>query len=104
VKKFKQAVLHCIASRCSNEDINKQRELFYSIDINNDGYITLGELHHVFSNDDFNELKAVLRAVDTDMNGAISYTGKSKFKFTEFLAATLGKDVYTKQDKLTDAF
>ena len=42
------------------------------------------------------ELQSILRAVDTDKNGAINYT--------EFIAATLRSDVYQNSKNIQNAF
>ena len=68
-----------------------------SIDENNDGYITLKELRiTLIDHFEEEELETILRAVDTDKNGAINYT--------EFIAATLEAKVCTDQAKIRHAF
>lgn len=71
--------------------------MFFSIDENNDGYITLKELQEAMKGKLTPEqLEQILRAVDTDKNGAINYT--------EFVAATLRSDVYQDNKHLMNAF
>jgi Ca2+-binding EF-hand superfamily protein len=43
-KVLKQATLNFIATRCDNEEIEKQRKYFSGLDQNGDGYISLAEL------------------------------------------------------------
>lgn len=65
----------------------ENKKIFFNIDKNNDGYITLKELKEAMKGRlSEDELQNILRAVDTDKNGAINYT--------EFIAATLKSDVY----------
>lgn len=71
--------------------------MFFSIDVNNDGYITLKELQEAMKGKlSPDQLQQILRAVDTDKNGAINYT--------EFIAATLKSDVYEDNKHLMQAF
>ena len=73
------------------------KKAFLTIDQNNDGYITLKELRSCLQNHfEESELETILRAVDTDKNGAINYT--------EFIAATLETSVSTNHEKVRHAF
>ena len=71
--------------------------MFSKIDKNNDGYITFNELKEAFK-DKYSEetLEKILRAIDTDKNGAINYT--------EFIAATMTSSVFSDDQKITNAF
>ena len=44
--KFKKAVLTYIASRLKDEEIKILKEIFQTLDLNNDGTITLDEFKH----------------------------------------------------------
>lgn len=83
-KKLKKAALTYLASRVSDDDIINEMKIFFKLDKNKDGYITLKELKDSMSNThNIEEIADILKGVDTDKNGAINYT--------EFIAATLGK-------------
>ena len=45
------------------------------------------------------ELVNVIKSIDTDGNGTINYTGIQN-KYLEFLAATMEKSLYMKEEKL----
>lgn len=75
----------------------ENKKIFFNIDKNNDGYITLKELKEAMKGRlSEDELQNILRAVDTDKNGAINYT--------EFIAATLKSDVYQDNKNIQNAF
>lgn len=75
----------------------ENKKIFFNIDKNNDGYITLKELKEAMKGRlSEDELQNILRAVDTDKNGAINYT--------EFIAATLKSDVYQDSKNIQNAF
>jgi calcium-dependent protein kinase len=86
--KIQQIALNFIAHQCEAEDIAENKKIFFNIDKNNDGYITLKELKQAMQGRlSEDQLHKVLRAVDTDKNGAINYT--------EFIAATLKSEVFS---------
>jgi calcium-dependent protein kinase len=96
-KNFKKAVLTFIASRVSDSEIEKEIEVFRSLDKNKDGYITMLELkaamrkHHSEE-----EVEEIMRSCDTDKNGAINYT--------EFIAATLDNLIIGSAKRIEKAF
>ena len=96
--KLRKAVLTYIASRLSEQDIKKIKEVFQSIDVDNDGKLSLEEMKKAIAlNDikfDFNE--EVFKSIDTDNSGNIEYT--------EFISASIEKNVYLNEEKLKDAF
>lgn len=75
-----------MAHLCGTDEIAESKKFFSSLDINNDGYITLKELKEALK-DKFDDatLQQIIRSIDTDKNGAINYT--------EFVAATLNANV-----------
>ena len=97
-KKLKKAVLTYLASRVSDEDIINEMKIFFKLDKNKDGYITLKELKEGMVNTpNIEEIAEILKGVDTDKNGVINYT--------EFIAATLDqKGLMTSESLIKDAF
>jgi calcium-dependent protein kinase len=95
--KFKKAVLTFIASRLKDDEIHSLREIFFSLDKNNDGSLTFDEIKDgckkLKTNLDFEE---IFSSLDTDKSGSINYT--------EFLAATIDKKIYLKNERLFEAF
>ena len=96
--KFRKAVLTYIASRLSEKEIKTIKEIFQRIDTDNDGKLTLEEMKKAFSSGDlkmeFNE--DIFKQIDTDKSGKIEYT--------EFISASLDKNIYMNEQKLRDAF
>ncbi|CDW76675.1 calcium-dependent protein [Stylonychia lemnae] len=95
--KIQQIALTFIAHQSEADEISENKKIFFNIDKNNDGYITLKELKQAMKGRlSEDELQSILRAVDTDKNGAINYT--------EFIAATLKSDVYLNNKNIQNAF
>lgn len=97
IENFKKVVLTFIASRTTDKEVVEQMNIFNRLDKNKDGYITIHELKSAlksYYNED--ELKEILKGVDTDKNGAINYT--------EFIAATLDKMLIRDKTKIEKAF
>ena len=97
-KKLKKAALTYLASRLSDEDIINEMQIFFKLDKNKDGYITLKELKEgMKETPNIEEIADILKGVDTDKNGVINYT--------EFIAATLDQKSLLSSDSLIkDAF
>ena len=96
--KLRKAVLTYIASRLSENEIKEIKEIFQSIDTDNDGKITLEEMKKVISKGDINIKfdEDIFKKIDTDNSGNIEYT--------EFISASIEKNVYMNEQKLRDAF
>ena len=96
--KLRKAVLTYIASRLSEEEIKKIKEVFQSIDVDNDGKLSLEEMKKACNRGDikieFNE--EIFKQIDTDNSGNIEYT--------EFISACIEKNVYLNEEKLKEAF
>jgi calcium-dependent protein kinase len=97
-KKLKKAALTYLASRVSDEDIINEMKIFFKLDKNKDGYITLKELREGMKNTpNIEEIADILKGVDIDKNGVINYT--------EFIAATLDqKGLMSSESLIKDAF
>jgi calcium-dependent protein kinase len=66
-KKLKKAALTYLASRVSDEDIINEMKIFFKLDKNKDGYITLKELKEgMKGNPNIEEIADILKGVDTD--------------------------------------
>lgn len=67
LNKVRKIILTFLASKVSNEDIEKQLQSFDKLDKNKDGYITLKELHKgLGSSYTLEDAKQILDNVDTD--------------------------------------
>jgi calcium-dependent protein kinase len=96
--KLRKAVLTYVASRLSEEEIKKIKEVFQSIDVDNDGKLSLEEMKKALSKGDmkieFND--EIFKQIDTDNSGNIEYT--------EFISACIEKNIYLNEEKLKEAF
>jgi calcium-dependent protein kinase len=98
---LKKMTLLFIASRLDENEINNLKKSFEAIDNSKDGQITFEELKsgliQLKSNKmNENEIKELFDLIDVDQNGKIDYT--------EFLAATLQKKNYLRNERLLEAF
>ena len=97
--KLRKAVLTYIASRLSEEEIKKIKAIFQSIDVDNDGKLSLEEMKKAVSLADgikMENIEELFKSIDTDNSGNIEYT--------EFISASIEKNVYLNKEKLKDAF
>ena len=97
--KLRKAVLTYIASRLSEEEIKKIKAIFQSIDVDNDGKLSLEEMKKAVSLTDgmkIEDIEKLFKSIDTDNSGNIEYT--------EFISASIEKNIYLKEEKLKEAF
>ena len=97
--KLRKAVLTFIASRLNEEEIKNIKKNFESIDENNDGKLSLEELKEAVGKTPGFKMELIdeiFKSIDTDNSGNIEYT--------EFIAASLEKNIYLNEQKLMDAF
>ncbi|CAD8100790.1 unnamed protein product [Paramecium sonneborni] len=97
--KLKKVALTFIASQLNEQEIADLGKLFKQLDKNGDGVLTIDELREGLigmSDVQAKELGNIIKSIDTDGNGTINYT--------EFLAATMEKSLYMKEEKLYQAF
>ena len=97
--KLRKAVLTYIASRLSEEEIKKIKAIFESIDVDNDGKLSLEEMKKAVSLTDgmkLENIEQIFKSIDTDNSGNIEYT--------EFISASIEKNIYLKEEKLKEAF
>ena len=98
---FKKMTLLFIASRLDESEIDSLKKTFEAFNLQKDGQISyeelkkgLKELNCQKITDE--ELCELFKSIDVDKNGKIDYT--------EFLAATLQKKMYLKEERLYEAF
>merc|ERR1712031_57955 len=98
--KLKKAALHIIANQLNEDQIKALRDVFMQLDGNGDGKLTVNEMKEGIQKAGLKEIPAdlqqIMEEVDSDGSGVIDYT--------EFLAATLDKRVYMKEDVCWSAF
>jgi len=98
--KFKKAALHVIAGQLNEDQIKALRQVFLQLDKNGDGSLTIIEMKSGLADAGLKDippdLEQILKDVDVDGSGIIDYT--------EFLAATLDKKQFVKEDVLWSAF
>jgi len=100
LNKLKKAALHVIASQMQEDQIKELRAIFIALDDNGDGLLTAQEMREGLEKGGLKDippdLKQIMEDVDSDGSGVIDYT--------EFLAATLDKRAYLKEDVCWTAF
>jgi len=97
--KFKKAALTAMAKHLGDSKIQDLREMFYALDADGNGRITLEELSDGIKKmgmDVPEDLKRIMCEVDSDGSGEIDYT--------EFLAATLDRRHFMCEDLCWAAF
>jgi len=98
---FKKMTLVFIASRLEENEINHLKKIFEAFNIQKDGQISYDELKKGIKElkccrISDQELCELFKNLDVDKNGKIDYT--------EFLAATIQKKIYLKEERLFEAF
>jgi calcium-dependent protein kinase len=102
VNKLKKAALHVIALQMPDSEIEGLKAIFTSIDRNGDGQLTVQEVVEGLQKSGLDlsalgfDVEDILANIDSNGSGVIDYT--------EFIAATLDKKKYIKQDRLWSAF
>jgi|Transcript_49328 calcium-dependent protein kinase len=99
--RLKRVALQIIARQITDESIQRLRDIFQDIDVDSSGCLTLDEMKEALKKLDINEasqqeMAHILACVDQDQSGTIEWT--------EFLAATLTKEQYLKEETLKGAF
>lgn len=98
--KLKKAALHIIANQLSEDQIKALRETFIALDGDGDGKLTAIEMKEGIAKAGLKDIPAdlqeIMKDIDSDGSGVIDYT--------EFLAATLDRKTYLKEDVCWSAF
>eukprot|EP00921_Rhytidocystis_pertsovi_P015571 GHVQ01024763.1.p1 GENE.GHVQ01024763.1~~GHVQ01024763.1.p1 ORF type:complete len:591 (-),score=80.89 GHVQ01024763.1:886-2658(-) len=98
--KLKKAALTVIAQHMSEKEIDHLRNIFVTLDVDNSGTLSLQEVSEGLRRLGWAEippdLQQIMEDADTDGSGYIDYT--------EFIAATMDKKLYMKDDVLWAAF
>ena len=99
---LKKAALHVIAQQMPDSEIANLKNIFTSIDKNGDGQVTLTELMEGIHRSGIDmstlgfDLKDIIEHIDSNASGVIDYT--------EFIAATIERKKYLREDRLWSAF
>eukprot|EP00752_Nemacystus_decipiens_P004515 g4123.t1 len=100
MSKLKRTALNVIAHQLTEADIGHLRETFREIDADNNGSICVDELKMVVKKEGLEyieeEVVAMLKGVDLDGNDSIEWK--------EFLAATIDRNVFIREDNVRRAF
>jgi calcium-dependent protein kinase len=100
--KLMKAALHIIAQQMPDSEVANLKNIFTSIDKNGDGQLTVAELMDGIQKSGMNsdklgvDIKEIINNIDSNASGVIDYT--------EFVAATLEKKKYMREDRLWSAF
>ena len=99
---FKKFILTYIASRLKEKEIKELKEMFYEMDTNKDGTLTVKEIKECLmklnSEKQMNkdEILLLFKGIDTNNSRRIEYT--------EFISAAIEKNEYLKEERLLDIF
>jgi len=98
--KLKKAALQIIAQQLNDTQIKALRDTFMALDGNGDGLLTASEMKEGLQKAGLKDIppdmQQIMEDIDSDGSGVIDYT--------EFLAATLDKRLYVKEDVCWTAF
>jgi Ca2+-binding EF-hand superfamily protein len=72
-----------LASRIDKQQEDNTRKLFFEMDSNRNGYISIDELHNYCIGNEaaLSKYSTLMSGVDLDNNGKINYTGRTLFRF-----------------------
>merc|ERR1712054_499822 len=99
MNRLKKIALNVIASELTESEIGDLRQLFDEIDTDNSGTLELSELENALANTHgtvHDQIYALMQGIDLDQNQSIDYQ--------EFLAATMQRNAYMKEDRIQKAF
>ena len=97
--KLKKSIINFISSRLNDDEIEHLKNIFYEMDINKDGSITLEEMQQCLSNmfkNNKNYIENIFNEIDTNKSGRIEYT--------QLISALVEQKTYLKEEKLKDVF
>jgi len=99
VSRLKKVALTVVAQQLHEKEVRELKATFEEMDKDNDGTLTVVEIVEAMKKHNLEippDLEEAIRKVDTDGSGHIEYS--------EFIAATLTKRQYYRQDVLLSAF
>lgn len=95
--KLKRLALGALARQLTQSEIKSLRTVFNSIDVDKSGKISFQELHA--------SLKKVSKDADIpQLLSAIDVSGDHEIDYSEFLAATMQRNLYLREDNIRRAF
>jgi len=98
--RLKKAALHVITKQISDEQTRGLRDIFLGLDTDSDGTLTVAELKTGLQQAGLAEaapdIEQIVEGLDVDGSGVVDYT--------EFMAAALSQETYTKEDLCWTAF
>ena len=92
--KLKQATITYIASRLSDNTLEKYKNSFQKLDMKGNGMLDIDEMKKAIGNKGI--VEEIFKSIDTDHSGSIEYT--------KFVAANIDKNIYLDKGRLKDAF
>jgi calcium-dependent protein kinase len=99
--RLKRVALRMIAREIDDDVIAQQRSVWLSIDDDNSGSLTLNEMHEAVRRLDVNDM---IRDGMVEIVAQLDPTGSGVVEWTEFLAASLDKKQYLKEEICRAAF
>merc|ERR1711881_738290 len=97
--RLKKVALTVIAQQLQDDDIGQLKSIFTALDKNGDGTLTASEIKEGMEKAKVqipDDLVALMKQIDSDGSGSIDYT--------EFIASTMDKRLYIKEDVCWSAF
>merc|ERR1712136_214326 len=95
-----QAALQIMAKQLTEDQLKQLRDVFQSLDVNQDGCLTIQEMRDGLARSNISDVPAdlqqIMEHIDSDGSGEIEYN--------EFLAACLDRRLYMKEDVCWSAF
>jgi len=101
--KLKRVALHAIARRLNEKHIQHLKEVFVSLDKNQDGVLTFNELSAGVASLEGDTTKAVVKELEEVM-ADIDTDASASLEYTEFIAATLNRRSFQEESTLWSAF
>merc|ERR1712137_1509916 len=98
--KLKKAALQVIAGQLNEKEILMLRDSFKALDENKDGTLTLTELKAGLEKSGLEEIPSDLKQLVEEVDG----DGSGQIDYTEFLAATIDRQVYAREEVMWSAF
>lgn len=99
--RLKRVALRLIASQIQDESIDRLRSIFLTMDDDNSGTIMRAEMEEAVQRLDVDPMA---QAGMVEIMCQLDPTGSGAVEYTEFLAATMSKEQYLKEDVCMSAF